>query len=202
MSDQEDAAQGGAWSKEANDALVAAQKEIGHAVLDCKNPYFSSSYASLKSVIDAVKHALNDNGLSLVQLLGSEGDRVTVETVITHGKGGSMSSKCSAKSPDDPQKLGSVITYLRRYALSAMLCISADEDDDGNAASIGDRAEKMLAVFADINVSEEQVLSHLGISSAKRITKTHIEKMTAVYAKIQGGEADAKKIFASSIEDL
>jgi len=38
------------------------------------------------------------------------------------------------KDPNDPQKLGSAVTYARRYALSAALGITAD-DDDGQAAA-------------------------------------------------------------------
>jgi hypothetical protein len=36
---------------------------------------------------------------------------------------------------DDPQALGSSITYARRYSLQAILMINVEEDDDGNKAS-------------------------------------------------------------------
>ena len=49
------------------DALVKAQSQMSHAAFDQTNPHFKSKFASLKSVIDAVKPALNANGIAYVQ---------------------------------------------------------------------------------------------------------------------------------------
>ena len=129
-------------------ALLAAQKEIGNASKDAKNPHFRSSYASLGSVIEAVKEPLNKQGIAIIQSL-SYGSVVDDKSNNTNGGGLFLRSRLlhtsgqwiedCAYSPlakADPQGVGSATTYLRRYSLAALLSIT-QEDDDGNAASGG-----------------------------------------------------------------
>lgn len=118
-------------------ALSKAQAEIEGAKKDAKNPFFKSSYADLSSVIAAIKEPLAKHGLSVVQLTGiGVSGHATLYTQISHTSGQWMRGEIplNAKDPLDPQKMGSVITYFRRYALQAALCVSA-EDDDGDSAS-------------------------------------------------------------------
>lgn len=115
-------------------ALAMAQGAFGHASKDATNPHFKSRYATLASVLDAVREPLAKNGLSVVQfpMLDDDGKRLTIETTIAHAGGASLSSRLSAGVPDSrPQTLGSAISYLRRYALMAALGVAADDDDDG-----------------------------------------------------------------------
>lgn len=116
-------------------ALAKAQKVMKGAKRDSANPFFKSKYADLASVADACRDALSDNGLAVVQPPSSTEDgRVSVETMLVHASGQWMSETLTVKPKDDgPQALGSVITYLRRYALAAFAGV-APEDDDGNAA--------------------------------------------------------------------
>lgn len=117
-------------------ALAAAQGQMAHAAKDSKNPHFKSSYASLASVLDAIREPLSANGLAIVQHPSrTEGGLVCVETILLHKSGEFVSSVLSAKAAQDtPQGIGSTITYLRRYGLMAVVGIAAD-DDDGEAAS-------------------------------------------------------------------
>ena len=112
-------------------ALVSAQKDLKHAALDSTNPHFRSKYASLASIIDTVRPALAKHALAVIQVVQVE----EVETVLVHEGGEWISSSCKivADKPG-PQALGSAITYARRYGLAALVCISAEEDDDGNGA--------------------------------------------------------------------
>ena len=101
---------------------------------------YNYSYADLSGVLDIVRPLLSKHGLAVVQLLGSEGDKVTVETVLMHG-GEWMSSIIGMsvegkKSMTSAQSTGSTITYMRRYALTALLGIT-QTDDDGNGAVNG-----------------------------------------------------------------
>jgi hypothetical protein len=104
---------------------------------------YSFDYADLGSVLDSVKPALNANGIAIVQAAGIEGDRVVVETRLAHASGEWLESALAMK-PDDlsPQKVGSAVTYARRYALSAMVGVFSEEDDDGNAAQGNTREVK------------------------------------------------------------
>lgn len=116
-------------------ALAKAQKVMKGAKRDSANPFFKSKYADLAAVADACRDALADNGIAVVQPPSSTEDgRVCVETMLVHASGQWMSETLAVKPKDDgPQALGSVITYLRRYALAAFAGV-APEDDDAEAA--------------------------------------------------------------------
>ena len=116
-------------------ALAAAQGEIKGAVRDSENPYFKSTYADLTSVWDACRGPLSKNGLSIIQLPQESVEFVVLETILLHASGEWISGILKMKPlKNDPQSIGSCLTYARRYGLSAIVGI-APEDDDGNAAS-------------------------------------------------------------------
>lgn len=117
-------------------ALVAAQKEMGNAVKDSKNPFFKSSYADLNAVREAVLPACNANGISVLQLTVFLEGRKFVQTMALHESGEYISAITEILSvkETDAQAQGSGISYARRYGLQALFNIGA-EDDDGNSAS-------------------------------------------------------------------
>jgi hypothetical protein len=115
-------------------ALAKAQSEMGGAVKGDRNPFFKSSYASLTSVLRAVGAPLAKNGLSLVQMPGWDHDNnmPTLTTMLCHEEGGYVQSTASApftKGKTGPQEYGSVISYLRRYSLQAVLAVPSVDDD-------------------------------------------------------------------------
>ena len=123
-------------------ALATAQGEIEPAPKDADNPYFKSKYASLPAVREAMREAFAANGLSVVQMPEvvhgpDQVGQLVLKTVLLHSSGQSLD--CGTLSADvdlaNPQKIGSAITYFRRYALSAISQTVADEDDDAHAAS-------------------------------------------------------------------
>ena len=118
-------------------ALAKAQLQIEPASKNATNPHFRSHYADLASIWDACRGPLNTNGLSIVQF-PCDGDvgRTGLCTMLLHSSGEYISEVVTTRSQkDDPQGLGSALTYLRRYALAAVVGVTATEDDDGNAAS-------------------------------------------------------------------
>jgi hypothetical protein len=118
-------------------AMAKAQAEIKTALKDSKNPHFKSSYADLTSVWDACRGALTKHGLSVVQIPGFDANDVWLETMILHASGESISGRYPLRpAQNTPQGYGSALTYARRYSLAAMVGVVADEDDDGNAASV------------------------------------------------------------------
>ena len=124
--------------KETNliESLVKAQSEMTHAQLDQINPQWKSRFASLKSTIDAVKPALNNNGIFFMQISHPVDGGVGIETVFC--KGDEKLSTGVVVVPVDKlnaQGLGSSMTYAKRYSLAVACGISASEDDDGNAAA-------------------------------------------------------------------
>lgn len=126
-------------------ALVKAQATVKGAVKDSNNPFYKSKYADLASVLDACGEALTVNGLSVVQLPGyvatDNSFVATLTTMLLHTSGQWLQETGGAPiAKPDAQGVGSVVTYLRRYALQAVARV-APEDDDGNAASGGERSE-------------------------------------------------------------
>lgn len=113
-------------------ALSLAQASIESAHKDSANPFFNSRYADLASVWDACRGPLTANGLSVVQIPSADGQVVTVESRLLHKSGQWIEGTLTSAAKDDgPQSIGSAITYLRRYALQALVGV-APEDDDGN----------------------------------------------------------------------
>jgi hypothetical protein len=116
-------------------AFVKAQKAFGPALKTATNPHFRSRYADLSACVEAVIDALNDNGIALMQQTSESDSGVTVETVLIHESGETLTTgKLHVPaSKQDAQGYGSALTYCRRYSI--MLLGLAPEDDDGNAAS-------------------------------------------------------------------
>lgn len=86
---------------------------------------YSYSYADISDILAAVRPVLARHGLALFQLVGTD----NLTTVVMHVSGQYIGSQCSL--PDATGKeLGAALTYLRRYAASAILCLAADEDTD------------------------------------------------------------------------
>ena len=139
-------------------ALAAAQAEIRAAEEDAKalvqsdKAKYSYGYATLASVWDACRGPLSKNGLSVIQspettlAAFSTDDRggqkfappmVKVTTRLMHKSGEWMESEITLKPDGDtPQKIGSAITYGRRYALSAMVGVAPDDDDGSDASGV------------------------------------------------------------------
>lgn len=124
-------------------ALAKAQMEFTPALKDSDNPFFKSKYADLAANINAVRPALNKNGIAIIQADSSELERALarVRTSLHCGEQW-IASEAEAPAIDksgnvNVQTLGSAWTYLRRYTLQA-LCGLASEDDDGNSLSQGE----------------------------------------------------------------
>ena len=116
-------------------ALHKAQVKIKAAIKDSTNPHFRAKYADLSSIVEAVKPALNAEGIVFLQGVSGVENGVAVETMLLHVSGEWMSSTLEIPaSKHDAQGYGSAITYGRRYGLQSMCGVPA-EDDDGNAAT-------------------------------------------------------------------
>lgn len=150
-------------SKEMVQDLLKVQEEITNPTKTAKNPFFNSKYAPLPDILKEIRPILSMHGFVIIQDTGSiaGGDMIFVQTLLLHRSGGMYKTnplylnakplqrekKTTARNQQaqdkpqpippegiDPQKAGSAITYGRRYQLSALLNISAEDDDDGNTA--------------------------------------------------------------------
>jgi hypothetical protein len=114
-------------------ALAKAQSVMGPAIINRVNPHFKNRYADLSAVFEAVRKPLADNGISFTQITEIRDGAFILRTTLRHNSGQWIASEYPLPLNGKPQEIGSAMTYAKRYSLSAMVGIAADEDDDGEA---------------------------------------------------------------------
>lgn len=119
-------------------ALIAVKSKLQAVIKSANNPFFKSKYATLEAHLEAVEPLLAENGLVLTQPTGiheTSGQSI-VSSILMHISGQYISSfmPLASKDPNDAQKLGSAITYGRRYTLGALFSMATESDDDGESA--------------------------------------------------------------------
>jgi hypothetical protein len=175
-------------------ALVVAQGLIQNPTKSVSNAFFKSKYADLAGVIDVCRPAFTEAGIAVIQAPSTTDDgSIAVTTTLVHTSGQWMSEQISmaidpsAKNP--AQAAGSLITYLRRYSLSAFANV-AQEDDDGNSlkvaepsriqpSSITDKQVQQLKSLLDEGEDgiEEKFLAAYKISSLSEVPATSFDKL-------------------------
>jgi len=204
-------------------ALAKAQGQFRPAAKDKNNPFFGSPYADLASVYEAVREPLSKNGLSVMQVsLATDGQHVKLKTILAHESGewiGSVLVMCPGHNetrrdpsgnktsefvPDfSPQAIGSCITYARRYALSAIVGVCSEEDDDGNAASNADLKapagksatkpaaskpkvdlSRLQALITERNIPEEDQAKWLGFYKVARLDQLKQDQVDFIINRV------------------
>ena len=157
-------------------ALAKAQAEFTPALKTSDNPFFNSKYADLATNIDAVRPALNRNGIAMLQLNQSDiGRQVGIVTTSLHH--GEEFISVTAEAPAAGQKgfnvqsLGACWTYLRRYTLQALVGL-ASEDDDGNSL-VAD--PKKAEVFAEVERQKKKPYTAEDLDRASKDFETFAE---------------------------
>lgn len=123
---------------ELNKALANFHKEVKQPMKDANNPFFKSKYVPLENVVEAIDDVAPKHGLTYSQYpVTTENGLVGISTVLLHESGEFIEFPPATTKPDKntPQGVGSALTYMRRYSLSAVFGITSDQDDDGNEAS-------------------------------------------------------------------
>ena len=165
------------------EALSAAQGQIEAASKAVSNTFFKSKYADLNALREVIREPLAANGLSVVQGARYMPDTgsVCVETMLLHLSGQYIAEtldlpvtvkydRDGVALPIDVQGIGSAISYGRRYSLSALLSLAAEDDDGNAAANAGGQnapktAQKKMAVSAKL-LEEGLSVASAGGSSA------------------------------------
>ena len=131
--------------------IFALRNEIGAISKDADNPFYRSKYFDINKLINQLNPLLQKHKLCLIQPI-IEG---YVKSVIVDLDGGSIESSLKLTEGLDAQKKGSEITYYRRYTLTSLLGLQA-EDDDGNSAK---QNKDWLVKKKDITNCENVILS-------------------------------------------
>ena len=183
-------------------ALAAAQGEILPAPKDSDNPYFKSKYASLPAVREAMREAFAKHGLSVVQIPEVDAGRLCLHTLLLHSSGQQLNCGTLSAEVDltNPQKIGSAITYFRRYALAAVSQTVADDDDDANAASQPAAAQQPAKDKAPTAKDKVYITDALGeitkcasLEALVALGEMFRDKTPAIQSALRGAFAERRK---------
>jgi hypothetical protein len=171
-------------------ALSKAQGEFETAKKDANNPFFKSKYADLSSVISVIQAPLARHGLAIIQGLHGE----EFHTMLTHSSGQFIKmTEPFSPQKNDPQSVGSLKSYIRRYSIMSLLCIATDDDDCEAAMP---RVEHDQTSQSDIRrgllqIPNSKVSVISENSPLSQVTKTETFKITNCIS-----EAQAKRFHA------
>lgn len=179
--------------------LFALHKDLSemHFIKTADNPYFKSKYIDYPSLLEQVKPVLlKHNFIWLTRPTTLNGEPAMAYELAHKSDSNITGTMLLNLKSATPQDQGSALTYARRYALTAVLDIAADEDDDGNKATDAAKAKNQAKADADIPVKEETktklylILKKIGTTPddyQKTIGKT-IDSMTELEA-VQAAKA-------------
>ncbi len=156
-------------------ALAKAQGDMKAAAFNRVNPHFKNKYADLAAVWDAIRGPLSKNGLSITQTIEPiNGTGTYLRTTLRHASGQWVSSMYPLPDSAKPQEMGSALTYGRRYSLSSLVGIAADEDDDANEAQNAkvNTLQKPIADAKPLSDPQiEQLMLYAAELETERLTK-------------------------------
>jgi hypothetical protein len=184
------------------EALSLAQGQFKKAIKDASNPFFKSNYADFESIIDAVRPALAANGLCILQPTTVIGDKLYVQTIVAHKSGQMIDGLYPVVAmKQDPQALGSAITYAKRYGAAAMLGVITSEDDDGEAAMIRTQVPAPAVNKPIVNHAPKPNMQITNLSEAQ-IKRAHAMAHKLNWKKEEFDGFILKMTQKSSIKDL
>src|SRR5690625_4297243 len=145
-------------------AMANIQEEVKQTIRDANNPLFKSKYIRQENVVEAIHDIEPNHGLTLVKLLFTNKARgVGVKTLLMHESGEwiEFPPVFFEAEKQTPQGYGALITYIKRYSLSAIFGITSDQDDDGNESSQNEAlaTEKQRGYIKRL-INEKQTKEH------------------------------------------
>ncbi len=158
-------------------ALSKFQNEVKNPKNTADNPFYDSKYAPLQDVLNEVRPLLSKHGLSVIQSPSGDGQSVSITTLLLHESGEwiEFDPLVLKAQKITPQGAGSAITYGRRYALSAILGISSEDDDDGNSLESAQQNNQVSG-------------------QKKQLTEKQVKRLYAIASSAGFSTADVKKV--------
>ena len=167
--------------------LLKFQEEVGAVAKDSKNPHFGNKYFDINNVLEEIKPILTKHGLVVTQPLKED----AVFSVITDVETGEdiQSFLHFDATERNPQKIGSIITYYRRYTLCSLLGIAGEDDDAELAKTPTPKPRpkvkqevkdwgKMLEAIANGVVTKDKIIEAYNLSAdqLEKVNKVELIK--------------------------
>ena len=179
-------------------SLAAWQASNPAAAMNGKNPHFKSRFSTLQDIVDCARGAA-EHGIAFTQEVDFDETRTFVRTVMLHSSGEERISRTPVISRDatDPQKMGSAITYAKRYGLQAMFGIPADEDDDGNKANEAPKRSLQGAPSAGVSSPPAEVPLEQELAATKSQ-----EQLLALFNRVKPTDPATIAMFSKRKEEI
>lgn len=177
-------------------ALSKAQSKITGALMDSQNPFFKSSYADLASVMDAIRIPFAENELAVSQIADEKDGKLILLTFLMHSSGEYLMSTypVSSKDMNNPQAIGSGITYARRYALAAIAGV-AQVDDDSESAMARPKVEEKKSLVNHAPTFQSDVEKGAEyVKAGKLVSDAQLKRLYAIQSKSKMSGDDISKM--------
>jgi len=130
-------------------ALCSLQNSLPKLTKESKG--YAHKYADLTTCLEAIREPLRDNGFALTHIVTIEEGQTILATFLLHTSGQWMKASfpLHADMVDMKNKIqafGSVITYARRYSLTAMIGLTQEDDDGTKGGTIYSPPSKSMAL--------------------------------------------------------
>lgn len=185
------------------EALATAQSEMDAAHKDSKNPFFKSTYAKLPTIIDAIRPALNKNGLAYTCLVEERNGTSYLVAELLHKSGEWISSDLKLINPKgDMQGAGSAITYAKRFLLAALSGLSEEDslpstpkadatpDDDGNCIANNQAPSPPKPPKPDWHPGPLENEHIMGLMNKNKVSPADVTTIIKRFKKNRVGELD------------
>jgi hypothetical protein len=145
--------------------LHNAKQSIKKIAKNAKNPHFKNNYADINALIEEVEPILLENRLLLLQPIE---DGYVYTKIICIDSNDRTISCMKLPEIQDPQRIGSAVTYYRRYTLQSLMSLQSI-DDDSNLASEAVKSQKQ-------GLSQERFLKALEGIKNGTVSKQDLSK--------------------------
>jgi hypothetical protein len=162
-------------------ALSQAQGEFTPVVKDSQGQY--GAFASMAAMRKATVPALAKHSLAVTMECADTDDHPYLVCVLAHESDEWISSTFRLERISDPQKRSAYLTYMKRAAYSAILCLASEDDDDGETAVAAEAEAKAASKDEQLRLAKDAIK---GAATVERVAQI----MDKVAAKAQAGELD------------
>ena len=122
--------------------IYCIECKIGSLAKKADNPFFHSKYLQLDKLQEALQPLLKEFGLGISSSLKYIGDGVyDLETYVSDKENYMVFHYAMTPSKSDPQGIGSLTSYCRRYSLCCIFNIKQEDDDAESAMNRGSKQQ-------------------------------------------------------------